>query len=119
MRWQVGEDKCTCYTHHKAAWWIGLLSIIVIVVIVVPVVLAAKKPDVSVVCGYSLCNPSSDCQTSIGSPGEALEFVFKVKNNAISDGNGKISKLTVYDLQEIGRAVQQECRDRSRMPSSA
>eukprot|EP00456_Euglypha_rotunda_P063350 TRINITY_DN53578_c0_g1_i1.p2 TRINITY_DN53578_c0_g1~~TRINITY_DN53578_c0_g1_i1.p2 ORF type:complete len:104 (+),score=34.10 TRINITY_DN53578_c0_g1_i1:42-314(+) len=26
---------------------------------------------------------------------------------------------TLADLQEIGRAVQQECRDRSRMPSSA
>eukprot|EP00456_Euglypha_rotunda_P029718 TRINITY_DN23242_c0_g1_i5.p1 TRINITY_DN23242_c0_g1~~TRINITY_DN23242_c0_g1_i5.p1 ORF type:complete len:124 (+),score=39.83 TRINITY_DN23242_c0_g1_i5:98-469(+) len=33
--------------------------------------------------------------------------------------NKKITMTTVADIAEIGRAVQQECRDRSRMPSSA
>eukprot|EP00456_Euglypha_rotunda_P069203 TRINITY_DN60778_c0_g1_i2.p2 TRINITY_DN60778_c0_g1~~TRINITY_DN60778_c0_g1_i2.p2 ORF type:complete len:141 (+),score=48.06 TRINITY_DN60778_c0_g1_i2:228-650(+) len=31
----------------------------------------------------------------------------------------KFAGIDVFDIEEIGRAVQQECRDRSRMPSSA
>eukprot|EP00456_Euglypha_rotunda_P047149 TRINITY_DN37590_c0_g1_i2.p1 TRINITY_DN37590_c0_g1~~TRINITY_DN37590_c0_g1_i2.p1 ORF type:complete len:269 (-),score=49.48 TRINITY_DN37590_c0_g1_i2:11-739(-) len=33
--------------------------------------------------------------------------------------SGKMINFTLCDWEEIGRAVQQECRDRSRMPSSA
>eukprot|EP00456_Euglypha_rotunda_P016645 TRINITY_DN15550_c0_g1_i1.p1 TRINITY_DN15550_c0_g1~~TRINITY_DN15550_c0_g1_i1.p1 ORF type:complete len:288 (-),score=28.04 TRINITY_DN15550_c0_g1_i1:11-760(-) len=38
---------------------------------------------------------------------------------AIARQVGIITKPTREDIAEIGRAVQQECRDRSRMPSSA
>eukprot|EP00456_Euglypha_rotunda_P051455 TRINITY_DN41563_c0_g1_i2.p2 TRINITY_DN41563_c0_g1~~TRINITY_DN41563_c0_g1_i2.p2 ORF type:complete len:145 (+),score=30.46 TRINITY_DN41563_c0_g1_i2:65-436(+) len=30
-----------------------------------------------------------------------------------------VEMMKKYDIEQIGRAVQQECRDRSRMPSSA
>eukprot|EP00456_Euglypha_rotunda_P078158 TRINITY_DN745_c0_g1_i10.p1 TRINITY_DN745_c0_g1~~TRINITY_DN745_c0_g1_i10.p1 ORF type:complete len:102 (+),score=7.04 TRINITY_DN745_c0_g1_i10:43-306(+) len=36
-----------------------------------------------------------------------------------SDFNEGLQKVLAYLDTEIGRAVQQECRDRSRMPSSA
>eukprot|EP00456_Euglypha_rotunda_P085047 TRINITY_DN85654_c0_g2_i1.p1 TRINITY_DN85654_c0_g2~~TRINITY_DN85654_c0_g2_i1.p1 ORF type:complete len:117 (-),score=35.80 TRINITY_DN85654_c0_g2_i1:10-360(-) len=35
------------------------------------------------------------------------------------DGRGKVVAWAIDTLGQIGRAVQQECRDRSRMPSSA
>jgi len=73
------------------------IVIIIIIVIVVPVVLAAKKPDVTVLCGFSLCTPNVDCPPQATTPGVRWEFIFKVKNNAIADGSGRISQLTIYD----------------------
>eukprot|EP00456_Euglypha_rotunda_P005995 TRINITY_DN11019_c0_g1_i1.p1 TRINITY_DN11019_c0_g1~~TRINITY_DN11019_c0_g1_i1.p1 ORF type:complete len:153 (-),score=46.61 TRINITY_DN11019_c0_g1_i1:10-468(-) len=59
--------------------------------------------------------------------GEAIKIV--PETNARWDGGGlnasgaglPIDEVVthVYNIQKIGRAVQQECRDRSRMPSSA
>jgi len=73
--------------------------VIIIIVVVIPVVLAAKKPDVTVTCGYSLCRPiGTQCPDTAQTPGVNFEFLFTVKNNAISDGNGKISQLILYDL---------------------
>eukprot|EP00456_Euglypha_rotunda_P014473 TRINITY_DN14559_c0_g1_i2.p1 TRINITY_DN14559_c0_g1~~TRINITY_DN14559_c0_g1_i2.p1 ORF type:complete len:169 (-),score=38.91 TRINITY_DN14559_c0_g1_i2:12-518(-) len=40
----------------------------------------------------------------------------EMRRNSYDPASGAI---TVSDTREIGRAVQQECRDRSRMPSSA
>src|SRR5262245_19428023 len=49
---------------------------------------------------------------------ELLLLVYELNRSGLLAENEKIRKQAVV-IPEIGRAVQQECRDRSRMPSSA
>src|SRR5205823_10562768 len=64
----------------------------------------------------TMTNLSTECLIQLTKLGyDATPFNQILKQNAKREMRLRLGKVTV----EIGRAVQQECRDRSRMPSSA
>eukprot|EP00456_Euglypha_rotunda_P072487 TRINITY_DN65624_c0_g1_i1.p2 TRINITY_DN65624_c0_g1~~TRINITY_DN65624_c0_g1_i1.p2 ORF type:complete len:168 (+),score=49.34 TRINITY_DN65624_c0_g1_i1:307-810(+) len=75
---------------------------------------------------YSLINPHAYVRSNLAGHVNMLELARErrvrhlvyASSSSVYGGNDSLP-FRVEDRAEIGRAVQQECRDRSRMPSSA
>eukprot|EP00456_Euglypha_rotunda_P069538 TRINITY_DN61258_c0_g1_i3.p1 TRINITY_DN61258_c0_g1~~TRINITY_DN61258_c0_g1_i3.p1 ORF type:complete len:114 (-),score=23.98 TRINITY_DN61258_c0_g1_i3:10-351(-) len=62
-------------------------------------------------------NKAFECAVLSGLPGDDIT---ELEKTMMFEGMLSQQDLLLYlEIREIGRAVQQECRDRSRMPSSA
>eukprot|EP00456_Euglypha_rotunda_P019392 TRINITY_DN17181_c0_g1_i1.p3 TRINITY_DN17181_c0_g1~~TRINITY_DN17181_c0_g1_i1.p3 ORF type:complete len:101 (+),score=31.53 TRINITY_DN17181_c0_g1_i1:245-547(+) len=78
-------------------------------------------PSGSAVCNISLATTRNWKNKDSGDKVEETEWHRVVFYDRLAEIAGEYLKKgrPVYVRPEIGRAVQQECRDRSRMPSSA
>src|SRR2546423_14790315 len=83
--------------------------------------LMIRRPPRSTLFPYTTLFRSSGAMAKAGKG--LLEGTLQAGTSAVSDKLldlvGLGGKSATYLQEEIGRAVQQECRDRSRMPSSA
>eukprot|EP00456_Euglypha_rotunda_P035053 TRINITY_DN27042_c0_g1_i1.p4 TRINITY_DN27042_c0_g1~~TRINITY_DN27042_c0_g1_i1.p4 ORF type:complete len:175 (-),score=51.14 TRINITY_DN27042_c0_g1_i1:11-535(-) len=77
---------------------------------------ADQRTNGASVFGYYVNDPKAYGVVSFDADGRAETIEEKPEE---PKSNYAVTGLYFYDGREIGRAVQQECRDRSRMPSSA
>src|SRR5262245_33704400 len=80
----------------------------------------ALKPAIEA-CGISTLSqsPMLGFHKQMDNRIKLLEEILSFRMQGVEFGNGDMYTKRQNLFQEIGRAVQQECRDRSRMPSCA